>query len=380
MRQAVFAIVLLACATSLAGCLPETKFPRPGREDVRAEARWQRELYARELLKLGVRVDRIAAGIMENSLELCGERVTYGVWFSVFGLGEIKDSPWRKAWEAVLGPEERLRVVNVVESGPAWNAGVRPGDVLLAVGNATVPDDPRWFGDVRKMIREIVEQGKPLPLTLEREGQSFEIEVAPVLCCDYPIELNPLDEINAYADGERIIINQGLVNFVDTEEQLAATVGHELAHNAIGHMRKRMFHSSLAKLLDGMVDGATFSLFPSNIFQKAVHGPLSVEQEFEADYVGMYMTARAGYDLTSIPDDFRKMALKDPASIARDTTHPGYAKRVAALEATIQEIEAKKRAGQALWPEFKTHMYEELVEAARKKIEKLKKKLARKDD
>lgn len=382
MRQAVFAIALLACAATLAGCLPVSKVPRPGREDVRAEARWQRELLVRERIKLMGRMQRVALSIRESNLELCGNRVGYGAGFRLIGLKGIKDETWRKAWAAVLGPEERLKALTVVESGPAWNAGVRPGDVVLAVGNATVPEDPRWIPDAKRMILDVVERGDLLTLTLEREGESFEAEIVPALQCFYPISLDRIEDVNAFADGEMIFVNMGMIRFADKDEELATIIGHELAHNVMGHIPKKEMHFTLAEILDGLVDGVGFSLFPSTVFQDMVYGPLSVEEEYEADYVGLYMAARAGYDVSCMPDFWRRMSIHSdrPEAIVTDSTHPAYAKRAAALEATIQEIEAKKRAGQALWPELKTHMYEELVEAAKKKIERLKKRIERKDD
>jgi Zn-dependent protease with chaperone function len=372
------ALTLLACVALLAACLPETKFPRPGREETRAEARWQRELVARERVRLVQRILRVAQPLREKNLELCGENIAYGAGFKSFSLKAVQDPVWQRIWAKVLGPEERLQVLIVTESGPAWNAGLRPGDVILSVGNASVPDDPRWLADVDDLVVERIERGETLALGVERAGQAVEIEIVPALQCHFPISLSPLAEINAFASGENLItLQKGMLQFAREDEELALVVGHEMAHHVMGHIPKRMFNYTLAELADGLLGGAIGSLLPVTVFREQVAGPLSVQAEYEADYVGLYMAARAGYDVSRAADLWRRMSVfypESPEDIARDSTHPAHAKRSVALDLAVEEIEAKRRKGEPLWPELKSHMYEDLVEAAKKKIETLKRR------
>ncbi len=72
------------------------------------------------------------------------------------------------------GSPQGVRVASVGAGTPAAEAGVRPGDRILAVGNRPV--------DSMASVQEAVEFapiGEELPLTLERQGQRIEIKVRP---------------------------------------------------------------------------------------------------------------------------------------------------------------------------------------------------------
>ena len=74
--------------------------------------------------------------------------------------------------------------------------------------------------------------------------------------------------------------------------------------------------------------------------------------EAEADYVGLYMLARAGYETESAANFWRKMAEKMPAqSNSLTGTHPPTAYRYLMLAKTHAEIEKKKAAKKNLLPE-----------------------------
>ena len=53
--------------------------------------------------------------------------------------------------------------------------------------------------------------------------------------------------------------------------------------------------------------------------------------EAEADYVGMYILANAGYEYANASDLWRRMSQKDPDAIWLSTTHPSNPERYVAL-------------------------------------------------
>lgn len=76
--------------------------------------------------------------------------------------------------------------------------------------------------------------------------------------------------------------------------------------------------------------------------------------ESEADYVGLYHTARAGYPIAEAPKFWRRMAASNPGAIhIAGSTHPSTAVRFLALEESVKEIQRKKAAGIRLAPEEK---------------------------
>jgi predicted Zn-dependent protease len=79
----------------------------------------------------------------------------------------------------------------------------------------------------------------------------------------------------------------------------------------------------------------------------------SKEFETEADYVGLYLVARAGKDYRQAAPFWRRMAAEHPDSIQDSflATHPSAPERFISLEHTAKEIVAKASSGKKLLPE-----------------------------
>ena len=75
--------------------------------------------------------------------------------------------------------------------------------------------------------------------------------------------------------------------------------------------------------------------------------------EAEADYVGLYLVARAGYMVKDAPKFWRRMGIAHPASIHSNhaASHPGTPEWFVALEQTVVEILEKRVVGKKLLPE-----------------------------
>ena len=147
-------------------------------------------------------------------------------------------------------------------------------------------------------------------------------------------------EINAYADGERVVITTGMMRFADDLE-LAVVVGHEIAHNAMDHitaMRSNALWGALAgAVLDGLMGagGADGGGGLTQLGADAGASRFSQDFEREADYVGLYVLARAGVELSRAPEFWRHMAIANPGSIGLATSHPTSAERFVRLEQAL---------------------------------------------
>lgn len=146
--------------------------------------------------------------------------------------------------------------------------------------------------------------------------------------CSMPIMLDDSQGLNAHADSRRISISRPMIDLADTKDQLALVLGHELAHVLLGHTHRDAWTQ----------------------FAAAFGDSIERDDERQADYVGLYLAARAGYDTDKAVNLWRRMGAVQPRIIAGDATHPGTAERFVALRNTAAEIAAKKRAGQPLMP------------------------------
>ena len=167
-------------------------------------------------------------------------------------------------------------------------------------------------------------------------------------------EINVIDSelINAFCmPGGKIVVYSGLINKLDaTDDELAAVIGHEIAHALREHGRERM-----SSALVQQVGILGFAIFLSNqdgsflskqaILQGVALGttlffalPNSREQEREADDMGLELTALAGFNPMAAVSLWRKMdAQSDSQPPEFLSTHPSNENRIEDLQ-----IEAKK--------------------------------------
>ena len=121
-----------------------------------------------------------------------------------------------------------------------------------------------------------------------------------------------------------------------------------LQHRLLSH------HSRPLDLLDVAV-GVFTGVNTGGLF--STMGRIAFSKDFEADsdYMGLYMAARAGYDIEIAPNFWRRMAVEHPGSIGKNymATHPSTPERASALQESIEEIEEKLNEGRPLRPEYK---------------------------
>lgn len=165
--------------------------------------------------------------------------------------------------------------------------------------------------------------------------------------------------VNAWADGEKIVLTPAMVRFTKSDDELAYIVAHELSHNMMGHVSAQRGNAMMGAFVGMIADIAAASqgyntqgAF-SNIGGGAAMQAFSPEFEHEADYVGLYVMALAGYDTRRAPDLWRRMSVRDPDAIYMTTTHPTNPSRFVAMQKTVAEIERKKRSRRPLLPDLK---------------------------
>jgi predicted Zn-dependent protease len=170
----------------------------------------------------------------------------------------------------------------------------------------------------------------------------------------YPVLPTQDDIVNAFADGDKVYIASGMMRFAESDEELALVVGHEIAHNCLGHISKQKGNMLLGGLLDAVVYAGT-GVDTGNVFASAGGQAFSQSFESEADYMGIYLAKRAGYDVEHAPAFWRRMAAEHPGSIKQNfgSSHPSTPERFLALEATVKEIDAKTAARLPLVPDPK---------------------------
>jgi len=180
------------------------------------------------------------------------------------------------------------------------------------------------------------------------------LEAAHKVCKDkkheYKFRLAEQDELNAWADGRSVNITPVMMDFLETDQELALILSHELAHNIMDHVRKKQQNSIIGTILD--IAAATQGIDTFGTFGSIGAASYSQGFENEADYVGVYIMANAGFDVTDAHTIWRKMSVEIPGGIKKSffSTHPSNPERFIRLKKAIEEIKAKQLAGQPLLP------------------------------
>lgn len=156
------------------------------------------------------------------------------------------------------------------------------------------------------------------------------------------------DEQNAFAlPGGKIGVYSGMTELAETPDQLAAVIGHEVAHVIAEHGNERVSTSfatdtglQLASVIatgSGSGDSQTLMGLLGLGAQVGVLLPFSRTQEEEADLLGLDYMSAAGFDPHASVDLWRNMekASKGDAPPEILSTHPATGTRIQALQARM---------------------------------------------
>ena len=183
--------------------------------------------------------------------------------------------------------------------------------------------------------------------------------------CGYRVIVALSPMVNAYADGESVLMTAAIMSLAGSDDELALVYAHELAHNVLRHVQAKRGNAIAGAVAGGLIDvalavtvGADTGGGFSRIGGGVGAGAYSQSFESEADYVGGYYMTRAGYNLAKGPGFWAKMAASgggEVREVARfGDTHPSGPERAAVLRRTHAEIRSKRAAGHALVPNIKT--------------------------
>jgi len=197
-----------------------------------------------------------------------------------------------------------------------------------------------------------------LPISNDREGtarvQRVSTRIAQTLEPEMPdaeweFVLFEEDSANAFAmPGGKIAVFTGLLVHVETDDELAAVIGHEIAHVQLQHANQRM----TAELIRGA--GAIVAIVGTKDMDSgdrnrilAAYGigtqvgimlPYSRNHESQSDRLGLMIAARSGFDPRAAITFWEKMGQAKASSFPEFlSTHPSSETRISDLESFMPE-------------------------------------------
>ena len=163
-------------------------------------------------------------------------------------------------------------------------------------------------------------------------------------------------QINAFCmPGGKIVVYEGIMNLVSSDDELAVVLGHEVAHAVAKHSNERMSQQKALEyggaILGAITQGtsqSTQSLANTVFGLGANYGvmlPFSRKHETEADNMGLVLMTMAGYNPDCALSFWQKMSASGSNSKMEIlSTHPSDATRIANLQKQIPIVKQKYAA------------------------------------
>ena len=280
----------------------------------------------RQLRERDTRVQNIGWRLLTGNIGQCPRTV------SLPGLLVQDAGAYTRADEirSLSGIKGDFFVQSVTDGGPAEVAGITPGMEIAAIDGwelETMPLSPKepWLRletVKRRIAASLAQDGR---VAFRIAGRDDEVLVRGVEGCASEFEMLT-GNAKAVADGRRVAIGANFVGFDYPEDEFAAALAHELAHNLLDH----------ARWLDRV-----------GRKRKPVR-----RTEREADRLMPWLLANAGYDPSAAARFMRRWGPEHSGGWFRRRTHDGWDERVEFIEAELPQVARSRAAhpqGIAAW-------------------------------
>lgn len=244
----------------------------------------------------------------------------------------------RTATIALLLPLSACQSVQTTQPGVV---GVgRPQQMLISSNEINQASEKQYAQVLEKARQEGVLNRNSAQVARVRTIAQRLIQQTRVLRADsqsWKWEINVLDqpEVNAWCmPGGKIAVYTGLIDKLHvTDDELAAVIGHEIAHALREHARERASQQAVAgagiQLISTIAGVGELGTKGMEYAYMGLLGlPNSREHETEADRIGVELAARAGYDPRAAITLWQKMGQAGGSSLPKFlSTHPSNADR-----------------------------------------------------
>ncbi len=157
-------------------------------------------------------------------------------------------------------------------------------------------------------------------------------------------------DVNAFVmPGGKMVVKSGILSVAQNQDQLAAVIGHEVAHVTANHANERATRGELTSygvevigyiLGGGYYNQTKGAMGAADTFNTlGLMNPFSRMQETEADDVGLIYMARAGFDPRESVELWQNMNKSEKTAKVPEflSTHPSGDTRIEAMVARLPE-------------------------------------------
>jgi len=272
--------------------------------------------YYAGLAQQETRLAAIAYRLTTASAGWCPKTAPQPGWI----LGDLRrfEAQDRPAATQAYGASDGPFVAAVAPGSPADRAGLTRGTRIAAIDGVAVPtysDEPTIRIDAIIVTLNALDPAAAWTVT-DAEGRVHHISPAPGCVSAFRVELGGAQ---AAANGILVRVTLDLAQSVADDEELAAVVAHELAHNILRHRDRLGSNRSAARIR---------------------------QTEFEADRLSVWLMAGAGYD----PAAAIRFWNRHKRPLIRNASHPPRSERITAIEAEMAAMRTARAADPAARP------------------------------
>ena len=342
------AVMLSACTTQ-GPVQPAAEAPRPVEKaptlspKLAAAADQLTRMYEQQ-----ARLYNVAAPLLIDNAPLCKSHARNLLGFTAKNRYYFP-AEFNEASHLAFGMGDQMQVTGVLAGSGAAKAGLRRGDGLVSAEGKPIPTGANAPATVGSVLGPLVSKLATIDMVIARDGVNKPIAIPVTRACAFGVELGNADNINSYADGSRVLVTRGMLNFTQSNDELAYVMARGMAHNMLGHPQSQRQNSTLSSIVDnltGVRPDLTMLIGSGGV--KA----MPAELDAAADRLAVYLLARAGYDLDGVEKFWKRLADTYPASVLNGyvANHPSTQVRLAAIDRAVAEVEGKRKSKQPLVP------------------------------
>jgi hypothetical protein len=294
------------------------------------------------------RIYRVAAPLMVKNAQLCRSFARPLLGFTAKNRYSYP-AELAPAAELSLKLDDRLQVMQVLEGSGAMRAGIRAGDILQSIQDQPLPLGAQAESEAARLLASLLKNATDISVLVLRQERPISLTIPLTAACAFSIEIGHTPQVTAYADGRRIMITRGMLNFLSSDEELAVILAREMAHNVLQHAASQQMTAAVASMIDTLLP---LKPDPGALASRGGLRPMSAKADQEADRLAMYLLARAGYDAAGAERTMEKIAQSYPASQTNTYTalHPWTPERRQSMLINLSEIRRKQVSKNPLVP------------------------------
>jgi predicted Zn-dependent protease len=253
----------------------------------------------------------------------------FSVWFGLFAAMVLSACETVQTTQGgVVGVERRQSMSSLVSSSQMDRSAAQAyGQVIAEAGKKNqLNRDSAQVARVRGVADRLI----PSTAAFRADAPKWNWEVNVISS----------DEVNAWCmPGGKIAVYSGLLTKLNpTDEELAAVMGHEIAHALREHGRERASEQMAQRIGVSVLStalglGDVGAQLTQTVLDVTLALPHSRTHETEADRIGVELAARSGYDPRAAVSLWQKMGKlgggKPPEWMS---THPSDQSRISDLE------------------------------------------------